>query len=128
MLESHLQETIARVLQLEASQFSGEEALTSLGMDSMMAIEVKNRVGSSLKVDVSVLELLQGITVVQLANRILSSLQLDEASPAAETEAAPPPIDEIQQLVEQADSEELERLLAELEQASDTLDAEAGVQ
>jgi acyl transferase domain-containing protein len=117
LLESHLQEMIARVLQLDASQFSGQEALTSLGMDSMMAIEVKNRVGGSLKVDVSVLELLQGITVGQLANRILSSLQLDEASPAVEST---PPIEEIQQLIALADSEELERLLAELEQTSDT--------
>lgn len=122
LLASHLQEMIARVLQLDSSQFSGQEALTSLGMDSMMAIEVKNRIGGSVKVDVSVLELLQGITVEQLAARILSSLQLDEFSPVVE---AAPPIEEIQQLLAQADSEELERLLAELEQEPDALGTEA---
>ena len=119
LLESHLQEMIARVLQLDAAQFSDQETLTSLGMDSMMAIEVKNRIGGSIKADVSVLELLQGITVEQLATRILSTLQLDDASPDAE---AAPPIDEIQQLLALADSEELERLLAELEQTSDAVE------
>ena len=111
-----MQELIARVLQLDVAQFSGQESLTSLGMDSMMAIEVKQRIAGSLKVDVSVLELLQGMSVVQLATRILSSLQLEESSFTAE-EA--PSLEEIEQLVAQADSEELERLLAELEQTAD---------
>jgi len=104
------------VLQLDVAQFSGQESLTSLGLDSMMAIEVKQRIAGSLKVDVSVLELLQGMSVVQLATRILSALQLEESSPMAE-EA--PSLEEIEQLVAQADSEELERLLAELEQTQD---------
>ncbi|HEY7416875.1 MAG TPA: beta-ketoacyl reductase, partial [Ktedonobacteraceae bacterium] len=126
LLETHLQEMIARALALEASQFSTQEALTSLGMDSMMAIEVKNRIGGSLKVDVSVLELLQGITVEQLAGRVLSALQFEEEAPAAtEVAEATVPLDEIEQLVAQVDSEELERLLAELEHTSNSLDAGA---
>jgi acyl transferase domain-containing protein len=116
LVVSHLQELVARVLQLDASQFSGQESLTSLGMDSLMAIEVKHRIAGSVKVDVSVLELLQGITVVQLATRLLSSLQLEESAITAD---AAPSMEEIQQSIAQADSEELERLLAELEQAPD---------
>lgn len=118
LLTSHMQELVARVLQLDASQFSAQESLTSLGMDSMMAIELKHRIAGSVKVDVSVLELLQGITVVQLATRLLSSLQLAEASPGTESV---PSIEDLQQLVAQADSEELERLLAELEQAPENI-------
>ena len=38
-----------------------------------MAIEVKHRIEASLKVDVSVLDLLQEITIAQLAVRILSA-------------------------------------------------------
>jgi acyl carrier protein len=122
LLESYLQELVARVLQLDPSQFSGQESLTSLGMDSMMAVEIKHRIEGSLKVDVSVLELLQGTTVMQLAARILSSLQLDaspklDALPVATDNTLP--IVEIQQLIEQTDREELERLLAELEQVSE---------
>ncbi|HEU5380162.1 MAG TPA: type I polyketide synthase [Ktedonobacteraceae bacterium] len=125
LLVSHLQEMVARVLQLDPSEFSTQESLTGLGIDSMMAIEVKHRIEGTLKVDVSVLELLQGVTVVQLATRILSTLQLDEVSaPADLAVEAALPMEEIQQLIEQADNGELERLLAELEQ---TLDNEASV-
>jgi acyl transferase domain-containing protein/aryl carrier-like protein len=116
LLTSHLQGLVARVLQFDADQLTGQEPLTSLGMDSMMAIEMKHRLAGSVKVDISVLELLQGMTIAQLATRILASLQFEEVSSPAEVAA---PVDEIQQLVGQADSEELERLLAELEQASD---------
>jgi len=81
----------------------------------MMAIEIKHRSDASLKVDVSVLELLQEITIVQLATRILASLQPGAASTPAE---AAPSITEIQHLIDQADSADLEKLLAELEQTS----------
>lgn len=113
ILKSHLQELVARVLQLDPSQFSGQEALTSLGMDSMMAVEMKHRIEGSLKIDISVLELLQGATVVQLASRILSSLQLDVAVDAPDATLS---IADIQQLIAKTDSEELERLLAEFEE------------
>ncbi|GLV53919.1 polyketide synthase [Dictyobacter sp. S3.2.2.5] len=124
LLLSHMQDLVARVLQLDPSQFSGQEALTSLGMDSMMAIELKHRIAASVKIDMPVLELLQGITVAQLATRILSSLQFEEVAPAAESSSS---LDEIQRLIEQADSEEIERLLAELEQIPDVSDAGANV-
>lgn len=114
LIASHLHELVARVLQLDSSQFSAQETLTSLGMDSMMSIEVKHRIEASLKVDISVLDLLQEITVAQLATRILSSLRLDEAAIGTDDEAAS---SDIQQLIDLADSEDLERLLAELEQS-----------
>jgi NAD(P)-dependent dehydrogenase (short-subunit alcohol dehydrogenase family)/acyl carrier protein len=114
MIASHLQELVARVLQLDPSQFSEQETLTSLGMDSMMAIEVKYRIEASLKVDVSVLDLLQEITIMQLAARILNALQLDETSITADDASG---IGDIQQLIDLADTEDLERLLAELEQS-----------
>ncbi|HEY1349647.1 MAG TPA: type I polyketide synthase [Ktedonobacteraceae bacterium] len=125
VLASHLQELVARVLQLEAAQFNEQEALTSLGMDSMMAIEVKNRIAGSTSVDVSVLELLQGITVTQLALRILASLSFDDAVPVAADaqsgEAAPATNgaaagEEIEQLLALADRDELERMLQALEE------------
>lgn len=121
LVVTHLQEMVARVLQLDSAQFSAQESLTSLGLDSMMAIEVKHRIEAALKVDISVLELLQEVTVGQLATRILASLQPGEAVSRAGTES---PIEEIQQLAQQADSEDLERLLAELEEPSGDDDLE----
>jgi hypothetical protein len=68
-----------------------------------------------------VLELLQGVSVNQLASRVLSALQFEEAPSPANAVLS---MEEIQQLIEQANSGELELLLAELEQ---TLEAEAAV-
>jgi acyl carrier protein len=113
LLISHLQGLVARVLQLDASQFSPQESLTSLGLDSMLAIEIKHRVEASLKIEISVLELLKEVTIAQLADRILSSLPF-EGEPIGSSNAVS--LTEIQQLVENADGEDLESLLAELEQ------------
>ena len=120
VLTSYLKEQIARTFQLDISQFSAQEALLNLGMDSMMAIEVRNRIVNSVKVDIPILELLQGATIEHLATRILSLLQLDELP---QTSEAASPIEEIQQLAEQTGSEELERLLTELEQAPGTVNS-----
>jgi len=88
----------------------------------MMAIEIQTRIASSMRVDVSVLELLQGITVAQLAARLLTSLQLDKPGGLSteRDELAPDALpDEIEELLALVDQEELERLLAELERGSE---------
>ena len=94
----------------------------SLGKLRRSLIGVSLKIEGSLKVDVSVLELLQEITTVQLAARILSSLQFDESS---NTVDAVPSMTEIEQLIAQADSTEIESLLAELEQTSESDELES---
>ncbi|MBM7845190.1 type I polyketide synthase [Herpetosiphon giganteus] len=112
----YLQELIGHALRLEPAQLGEHESLLNLGMDSMMAIEVKRRVESTLKVNLSVLELLQGSTIKQLASRLLSQLQ---PVPIAETQgdAEQLSLTEIERLIEQTDSSELERLLMQFEQS-----------
>lgn len=85
VVSAHLQELAARVLQLDAARVTEQDSLTSLGMDSMMAIEVKQRIEAALQVDVSVLELLQGATIAELAGRILASLHVDDVAPVTQT-------------------------------------------
>ena len=124
IVSAHLQDTAARVLQLDPTGFSEQEPLISLGMDSMTAIEVKHRIEAALKVDISVLELLQGATIEGLATRILSSLHFDEADPVADragsadatTAEVSLSMEEIERLVAQASIADLEQLLSELEQ------------
>lgn len=116
LVVTHLKELVARVLQMDGAQLNPQESLTSLGLDSMMAIEIKHRIEASLKVDVSVLELLQEITIARLAVRVLASLRLEEETATEEVESS---MTEIQQLLDLADSADLEKLLAELEQPSE---------
>jgi acyl carrier protein len=113
-----LRDIAATVLNLDAADLGDEENLSNLGIDSMMAVEVKARIDIMLRVDIPVLDLLQGVSVVDLAARILPRLDLaatpdEEPEPAAAV--AEPSDDELDQLLANASPEELDALLAELE-------------
>jgi hypothetical protein len=68
--------------------------LNSLGLDSMMAMELKNRMEMSLHVPVSVLDLLKGVSIAELAQSQLSRL-------AEESAAMHRMLDEVNDLPEQ---------------------------
>ena len=124
VLRGYLHGIAATVLKLDPTEFEDDANLSSLGIDSMMAVEVKQRIDAMFRVDASVLDLLQGLTVVDLAARILPLLQLDaggtsrpadrpEVGPAVATDGE---LDELERLLAQTSPDELEALLAELEQ------------
>ncbi|MFF4214143.1 type I polyketide synthase [Streptomyces sp. NPDC001796] len=126
VLAAHLHGIAALVLKLDPAQFGDEENLSNLGIDSLMAVEVKSRIEATLRADVSVLDLLQGVTVLDLATRILPLLDLQEPAhsgpggPAATDADTPPgeepPDEELAALLAQVPPDELEQLLDELEQ------------
>jgi acyl transferase domain-containing protein/aryl carrier-like protein len=135
IVSSYLHQTVARALQLDPSAFNEQESLIDLGMDSIMAVEVRTRIEAALKVDVTVLDLLQDSTIAGLADLVLGSLTFDQAEQYAAPEDAPAqpvpvepvpaepdsaeaalPEDELEQLIGQLPSSEIERILSELEQ------------
>ena len=123
---AHLEADMARVLQLDPGTFSDDEPLTSLGMDSMMAIEVKHRVEAAIGVDISVLELLQGVSITALAERIVASLQFGQpvggpgdaagAQDAPGNASAEVSAEELERMIAEMPAELLEQLLTEFEQ------------
>jgi len=115
VLRDYLRDVTARVLGLEAEQVSTEENLNSLGLDSMMAIEMKHRVEAVLQIEVSVLDLLQGATISGLAGGLVARLQLGAADTAPDREEAPEQLDELERLLAEVAPDELETLLRELE-------------
>ncbi len=122
IVAAHLQGVAAQVLELDPTAFGDEDALTGLGLDSMMAIEVKHRIEAALGVDISVLDLLQGATVEGLTDRVLSSLRFGEVGPIGADPDTPdldptdPSTAEIERLIAETTDADLERLLRELEQ------------
>lgn len=119
LLRGHLHDIAAVVLSLEGGDFSDEENLSSLGIDSMMAVEVKQRIAATVRADVSVLDLLRGVNVVDLAAQILPLLELgtadaEQAAPDSEHDGELD--DQLEQLLADASPDELEALLADLEQ------------
>jgi acyl transferase domain-containing protein/acyl carrier protein len=123
ILGAHLRDMAARILGLEAAAVTVEETLDSLGFDSMMAIEMKARIEAVLRVDVSVLDLLQGATIVGLADGLLSRLEFggtaaeagaDELVPSA-GDGVDRHLDDLELLLADATPDELEKLLYDLE-------------
>jgi len=77
LLESHLGEHIAGVLGFSASKLSDVDAqqpLNTLGIDSLMALQLKNRIEADLGVVIPIAYLLQGPSVAQLAMQVLEQL------------------------------------------------------
>ncbi|MBD3226168.1 MAG: amino acid adenylation domain-containing protein, partial [Caldithrix sp.] len=82
LLASYLQNEVARVLSISAEQINIDQSLMNMGIDSLMAIEVKNTVESKLGVNLPIASLLQGPSITDLCNQFLP--QLEEEKPAEE--------------------------------------------
>jgi acyl transferase domain-containing protein/acyl carrier protein len=99
LLESHLQQIAARVLRLDHSRLDLRQPLHTLGMDSIMAVELKNRIEGSLGARLSLVDFLGGASLHQLAERIVSQLLDDERLAELLAEVEQLSMDEVQALL-----------------------------
>ncbi|GIV97567.1 MAG: polyketide synthase [Herpetosiphonaceae bacterium] len=102
ILEAHLLGLVARVLRIDQSRLTPHQPLNSLGIDSIMAVELQNYIKGSLGLTPSIANLLQGATVAQLAAQFLPELEAED--------------EQIAELLAEAENlpeEELEALLAD---------------
>jgi amino acid adenylation domain-containing protein len=79
----YLQEQVARVLQMPPSKVESRQSLAVLGLDSLQAIELNHALESGLGVGLPVVDLLQGPSVAQLAERVLAAFAGSDDSPSA---------------------------------------------
>ncbi|HSG44978.1 MAG TPA: amino acid adenylation domain-containing protein, partial [Anaerolineales bacterium] len=79
-LEKFLQEKTASILGMQSSQLSLDQPLDTLGLDSLMAMELKNSLDSKLGINLSVTSLLQGPTISSLVDEVLGKLNSVQAS------------------------------------------------
>ncbi|MZQ80587.1 SDR family NAD(P)-dependent oxidoreductase [Paenibacillus sp. 5J-6] len=105
---SYLQDMAAIVLRLNRSKLSSEQTLSHLGLDSMMAIELKNRMDNAFKVNITIVDLLKGPSIAQLADQVL--VQMIEQPVANINEETA----EVIQDLENYSSEQLMALLQEV--------------
>jgi acyl carrier protein len=110
LLQSYLSEQVARVLGLSPSKLDIQQPLSHLGLDSLMAVELKNRIAVDLKVNVPVVKFLEDFSVDQAVKQVLEQLAAEAANPA--TPVAPA-------VAQPGEQQNAERLLANLEQLSD---------
>lgn len=70
-----LAERLASVLRMPVERLDPAVALQQLGLDSLMAIELKNRVGQGLGVSLPLMDLLRGANLEQLSDSLWEQLQ-----------------------------------------------------
>jgi len=74
ILETYLREQAARVLRLSVSKLDVQRSFTMLGFDSLMAVELRNRVEADLGIALPLVDLLQGPSVAQLSGKLLEQV------------------------------------------------------
>lgn len=74
LLEEHLQGMFASVLKIiPASDLSLDRPLVMLGMDSIMALQLKHAIEQQFQVSLPIVQLLEGITTRQAASNCTAS-------------------------------------------------------
>jgi acyl transferase domain-containing protein/acyl carrier protein len=113
LLQSYLSAQVARVLGLSASKLDLQQPLSNLGLDSLMAVELRNRIAIDLRVKVPVVKFLQGFSVDEAVTQVLDQLTAEGSSPSAPLAPA------VTQQQDPIDKQNAEQLLANLDQLSD---------
>lgn len=74
LLKSYLQKQVAQQLKIAPSQIDPQQPLTTLGLDSLNAVELKNSLETNLTVVLSMTNFLQGSSIAELVSEVLTQL------------------------------------------------------
>ncbi len=79
IIETELRREIGKVLRLNTKRVDPNKSITHLGLDSIMAIELKNNLENKYKVAIPIAELIKGISVKEIAKIITEHFKQDES-------------------------------------------------
>jgi len=91
-LLAHLRRGLAAVLRADEAALDPAAALTTFGVDSLMAFEFKLRIDRDFRANVPIDKLSAGTTLAELAALLLRQLTATDATPAAEMKSVPLPV------------------------------------
>ena len=76
ILLDFVRKEVVKVLGLEPSEpLSAEQSLSQMGLDSLMAIELRNQIQTRLSLDVSMAQLLEGPSTVEVSEHLTDLLE-----------------------------------------------------
>ncbi len=82
LLEDYIREKVASVLKLSSSKLDTEQSLSSLGLDSLLAMELKNWIEEELGVQVPITIFLQEPSIAQFSAQLLDQLVITASTPS----------------------------------------------
>lgn len=124
LISERVQQVVADVFDCSAADIEPAAMLDDIGLDSMMAMEFRVRINATFSIDVPVLEILRGVSVNSLSDRILTELHaIHGDAPVVVEDATDDETgvehDDVDALLDDLSEAELRALLAEIE-AEDT--------
>jgi aryl carrier-like protein/short-subunit dehydrogenase len=115
LIAAYLQQELARVLETEPEALDVDAPLTHVGLDSLMALEVKNRVETTHGIELPIVGLIEDPTITNLATQVAGLLTGSETEPGAGqadgAEEAAAATAEILETLDELSDQELDALL-----------------
>jgi acyl carrier protein len=74
MLIAYIQETVTKAVGISVSELDVQQPLNYLGIDSLIAVKLRNQLRTDLEVDVPVVQFMQDFSVVDLATQVSEKL------------------------------------------------------
>lgn len=110
-----LTQSVARVMRMKTEALDVDRPLSALGFDSLMAVELRNRLETELGVVVPMVQFLQGPSVNDLTTLLVEKWDVQQQAPQPSTPSpAPDKQDAAVQNLDEMSEEQVDALLAEL--------------
>ncbi|MCP4702426.1 MAG: AMP-binding protein [Gammaproteobacteria bacterium] len=74
LLNVYLQERVAAALKQDASRIDVQQSLNTMGLDSLMAMELRDRIKTDLGAEVAIMKFMEGISIAGMAAQLNASL------------------------------------------------------
>lgn len=88
LLSAYLRQQLARALKVSTDQLGLDQSFTSLGLDSLMAMELKARIETDLEVNIPLVTFMERPTIAQITDELLANITaISLDSEAAESAA-----------------------------------------
>ncbi|MGH7221894.1 MAG: SDR family NAD(P)-dependent oxidoreductase, partial [Gemmataceae bacterium] len=112
-LDALIRDKVARVLGTSVDRLDGDKPLLNLGIDSLMAVELRNWIEQELRLNLPIMELMRSPSLSRLTDLLLELLAASEtpAVPPAKPQAA---ADDLLAKIEEMPGEDVDALLTAL--------------